>query len=197
MSGFGVLVLFMATPCEKRERQDRILAELSELGLALARDLQACALAAVEPAAKAELSLAFQRTSRSVRQSLALEARFDRDRLAAAREDRDIAKRAEAFRAARRRAQVKLGVERCIWDEAEDAEAEALLADLDDYLERDALADLFAGDDPIEAHIARLCAELGVDTPETRAARREEPDGAVADAPAQVHDGPAPRRSSG
>jgi hypothetical protein len=34
----------MATTQEKRERQDRILAELSELGLELARDLQACAL---------------------------------------------------------------------------------------------------------------------------------------------------------
>jgi hypothetical protein len=194
MVGLDVLVLFMGTPSEKRERQDRILAELSELGLALARDLQACALAADEPAAKADLSLAFQRTSRSVRQSLALEARFDRDRLAAAREDRDLAKRAEAFRVARRRAQVKLGVERCIWDEAEDAEAEALLADLDDYLERDALADLFAGDDPIEAHIARLCAELGVDTPETRAARRSEADVQPDEAPA---DPTLLRRSSG
>jgi len=51
-----------------------ILAELSELGLALARDLQACALAADEASDKADLSLAFQRTSRSVRQTLALEA---------------------------------------------------------------------------------------------------------------------------
>ena len=184
----------MATPLEKRERQDRILAELSELGLALARDLQACALAADEASAKADLSLAFQRTSRSVRQTLALEARLDRDRLAAEREAHDIARRAEAFRVARRKARVKLGVERCIWDEAEDDEAEALLADLDDRLERDALADLFAGDDPIETHIARLCAELGVETPETLAARRADPD-RVADQGAA--DPALVRRSSG
>jgi len=155
----------MATTSEKRERQDRILAELSELGLELARDLQACALAADEASAKADLSLAFQRTSRSVRQTLALEAKLERDRQTAEREDREVAKRAEGFRAARRKAQVRLAVERCVWSEAEGDEAETLIADLDDYLERDALADAFSGDDPVETHIARVCAELGVTPP--------------------------------
>jgi len=157
--------LFMATAAEKIERQDRILAELSELGLVLARDLQACALAAGEASDKADLSLAFQRTSRSVRQTLALEAKLERDRQTVERETREVAKRAEAVRVDRRRAQVKLAVERCVWSEADGDEADTLLADLDDRLERDALSDAFAGDDPVEAHIARLCAELGVAAP--------------------------------
>ena len=155
----------MVTPQEKIERQDRILAELSELGLALARDLQACALAADEASDKADLSLAFQRTSRSVRQTLALEAKLERDRQTAERESRESATRAEAVRVARRKAQVKLAVERCVWSEADGDEAETLLNDLDDRLERDTLSDAFAGDDPVEAHIARLCAELGVTPP--------------------------------
>lgn len=164
----------METPLEKRERQDRILAELSELGLELARDLQASALAAREASDKADLSLAFHRTSRSVRQSLALEARLERDREAADREDHEVAKRAASAHAARRKAQVKLAVERCVWSEADGDEAEKLLNDLDDILELDTLSDTYAGDDPVETHIARICAELGVDTPEAFAARRAE-----------------------
>jgi hypothetical protein len=167
-----VLVLFMATPPEMRERQARILAELSELGLALARDLQACALAADQASEKAELSLAFHRTSRSVRQSLALEAKFERDHQAAQREDGEVAKRAATFHVEKRKALVKLVVERCVWSEADGEEAEKLLSDLDDILELDALSGTFAGDDAIEAHVARICAQLGVDTPEAFAARR-------------------------
>jgi hypothetical protein len=152
----------MATPLEMRERQDRILAELCELGLVLARDLQACALAADQASEKADLSLAFQRTSRSVRQTLALESKLERDRRLAEREAYEAVERAETVRAAQRRAQVKLAVERCVWSEAEGDEAETLLADLDDRLERDALSDAFSDDEPVETHIARLCAELGV-----------------------------------
>ena len=152
----------MAMAVEKRERQDRILAELSELGLALAQKLQASAMIAEDVSETAELSLAFQRVSRSVRQTLALEAKFDRDRQTAEREDREVAKRAETLRAARRKAQVRLAVERCVWSEADGDEAENLLSDLDDRLELDTLSDAFAGDDPIEVHIARLCAELGL-----------------------------------
>lgn len=62
-----VRVSFTATPTEMRERQERILAELSELGLALARDLQARALAADDAAEATELGLAFHRVARSVR----------------------------------------------------------------------------------------------------------------------------------
>ena len=105
-------------------------------------------------------------------------------------------------RMARRRAQVKLAVERYVWAEAEGSEAEDLVADLDDILELDALSGAVAGDDDIEAHVSRVCAELGVDTPETLAARRAEapsaasPISADAASEPQVND-PKPWRSSG
>ena len=192
----------MATPSEKHERQDRILAEILELALDLARSTQARALVAEDASDVADLGLTFQRATRSVRQTLALEAKFERDRKSAERADEDVAKRVKAVHVARRRAQVKLAVERCVWAEADGSEAENLVADLDDILELDALSGAFAGDDAIEAHVARVCAELGVDTPETLAARRAEapsacsPISADAAPEPQVKD-PQPWRSSG
>jgi hypothetical protein len=161
-----VLLLFMTTSAEKIERQDRILAELAELGAALAHDLQARALAADDAALAADLGRAFHTVSRSVRQTLALDAKLERDRQRQSREDRADATRAHAVRADRRKAQVKAAVERCIWSEADGHEAERLLDDLDERLDLDDLADAFAGEDPIAAHIARLCADLGVTAPD-------------------------------
>jgi multidrug efflux pump subunit AcrA (membrane-fusion protein) len=155
----------MSTAAEKRERQERILAELSELGLTLARDLQARALAAADIAEASELGLTFQRVSRSVRQTLALEAKLERDRQRADREDRDEAQLARTAYAEQRKAQVKIAVKRCVRYEHDGFDAENLLDELDDRLDEDALHDLFAGDDDIDLHIARMCAELGVPEP--------------------------------
>jgi len=192
----------MATPPEMRARQDRILTELSELGLALARDLQGCALATADMSEKADLSLAFQRTSRSVRQTLALEAKLERDRQVAEREHHETVQRAEAHRVERRRTQVKLAVERCIWSEADGDEAELLLIELEDRLERDDLGEALAGDDPVETHIARLCAELGLESPPP-CGERVGSGGVSADAagsglaPGETHLPKGPWRSSG
>ena len=152
----------MAPDAEMTERHARGLAELTELGLSLARDLHACALAEPDPRTKAETALAFHRVSRSVRQSMALEARLKRDRM---RDDREA--RAEAVQAAEalvrtRKAQVRAAVERLIWTEAEnDEEAERLIDQLGEHLDEAALHQGFA-DDPVEVHIARLRAELGL-----------------------------------
>ena len=154
----------MATPAEKIERQDRILAELSELGLELARDLQARALAADDVVVAADLGRAFHSVSRSVRQTLALDAKLDRDRQRQDREDRIDAVRAHQARRDRRRDQVRAAVERCVWNEADGSEAERLLADLDDYLDADDLTDHLP-DETLDAHIARICAGLGVSPP--------------------------------
>jgi hypothetical protein len=188
----------MATSSDKRARQERILAELSELGLALARDLQARALAAQDVAEASELGLAFHRVSRSVRQTLALEAKLERDAQRADREDLADAVRARTARADRRRAQVRIAVERCVWSEADGPEAERLLHELDDRLEEAALSDDFTGEDPVDVHIARICAELGVEppAPTTFEAAREASRGVPAGRDAQA-DPPLPRRSSG
>src|ERR1700761_3531589 len=75
-----VLVSFMASAAVRRERQDAVLAELSELGLTLARDLHARALAAETPVEAEKLALAFPRVSRGVRQTCALELKLERAR---------------------------------------------------------------------------------------------------------------------
>ena len=158
------------------ERRGRILAELAELGLSLARVAHERALAAETPEATSELALAFHRISRSVRQTLALEAKLERDR---AHQDREV--RAEAARqhengVARRKNQVRMAVERSVWNEAEGAEAERLIDELDDLLEEEALSDSFTAD-PVEAHIERIRADLGLAATGTPLLHRPEEDG--------------------
>ena len=195
----------MFTAAEKRERQDRILAELSELGAALARDLQARTLAATDIAEASDLGLAFQRVSRSVRQTLALGAKLDRDQQRADREDRTEAQEARTAYAERRKAQVQIAVKRCIRYEHSGHDAENLLDELNDRLDEDALHDVFAGESDIDLHIARMCAELGVPEPgadeastEAAAASLSPATGVVAmtEEPAAQADGAAEWRSS-
>jgi phosphate-selective porin len=154
----------MSDAAEMTERRGRILAELSERGLSLARALHARALAAETTEEACELGLAFHRISRSLRQTLALEARLERDDRRQDHEDRVEAQRQDQARVLRRRTQVRIAMERAIWNEAEGDEAERLLDDLDDVLEGEVLADGFA-DAPLDAHIARLCAEFGLAAP--------------------------------
>ena len=183
----------MSDGAQVAERQGRILGELAELGLSLARVVHERALAAETPEATSELALAFHRISRSVRQTLALEAKLERDR---ARQDREV--RAEAARqhengVARRKHQVRMAVERSVWNEAEGAEAERLLDELDDILEEEALSDAFA-EGPVEAHVARLRADLGLAATDTPLLHRPEEDGgggsARSDETEGAHGGP-------
>jgi hypothetical protein len=150
----------MSDATAKTERQDRILAELSELGLTLARGLHGRALAAETAEEAQALSLAFHRISRSVRQTIALETKLDRERSRQDSDDRREAARRNEASATRRKAQVRLAVERAIWTEAEGLEAERLLDELDDVLEEGALSDGFL-DDPV-ALIARIQDDLGL-----------------------------------
>jgi hypothetical protein len=146
------------------ERHDRILAELSELGLSLARELHAAALVAVADGAQEQaqtLSLAFHRISRSVRQTVALEAKLGRDRRRQDQDDRRADERRGEVQASRRKAQVRIAVERAIWTEAEGDEAERLADDLDDMLEAMALAEGFL-EGPVEMLIARIRDDLGL-----------------------------------
>jgi hypothetical protein len=115
----------------------------------------------------AELSLAFNRLSRSVRQTIALQAKLAGARRREGREDAAEAQRADEDRGQRRKAQVRHAVERLIWTETEsDAEAERLVDELDEMVSEEMLYDGF-GDEAVEAHIARLSAELGVTPPAT------------------------------
>src|SRR5690349_14267659 len=97
----------MATRDDMAERHGRGLAELAELGLSLARHLHECALAAETPEQAAAAAAAFHRISRSVRQTMALEAKLERDRLRADREAESHAVRNSEAQVQRRRAQVR------------------------------------------------------------------------------------------
>ena len=143
------------------ERHGRILGRLSELGLALAEAAQERALCAETTPEVRDLTLAFHRAARSVRQTLALEAKLERDRRRQDREDDALAVRRARDAAQTRKARVRLAVERLVWTEADEDEAENLLADLDDRLEEAAYGDDFA-DQPIEALIERIAADLGL-----------------------------------
>ena len=157
------------------ERRRQLLGELAELSMSLARDLHACALAAETPEEKAAMAAAFQKTARSVRQSLALHARLGREERQEARAADDLARAAaetaEAGRAAkviRRRRQVQRAVERLIWSEVENPddedqtdEADALARAMEEAIEVAAEEPDFA-DVPFGALIERLCADIGL-----------------------------------
>jgi hypothetical protein len=173
--------MFMADTPARRERQDAVLAELSELGLTLARDLHARALAAETPQEADRLALAFQRVSRGVRQTFALELKIERARRVAEREDAQAA--AEAQRAAvqaareaepsfmqqrdtptdRRKSRVRNALTRLIWQEAEgdEDEIEILDADLETRLYEASLREDFL-DLPIETVIRQLKSDMGL-----------------------------------
>ena len=150
------------------EKVQRILGELTELGLTLARDLHARALAAEGAQEAQALGLAFQRVSRSVRQSLALEAKMQRDAKLAAREawigERQAEERARQAHVTglwNHKGRVHVAMRRLIWAEAEgdDDEIETLEEDLSARLDEAALDEDFLKT-PVEALVARLAAEM-------------------------------------
>jgi hypothetical protein len=162
------------------EKHARILGELAEFGLNLARKLHDQAMAAEAPEETAELARAFHSVSRSVRQTLALEARLQRDAARQDREDRDEAERRDrserydAERAARapfeeRKKKIGNVLERLVWSEHEDDEAENLFDDIYERLKEDSHEEGFL-DHAIDDQIERLCAEFGLTPPERRVA---------------------------
>jgi hypothetical protein len=163
--GFYVLVLFVS-PAGIAETRSRMLGELAELGLVLARDLQQAALVAEDPQDKVRLAEAFARVGRGVRQSLALHARMERDAARAAADAETQAVGMEPVRRSRRKAEVRSAVEAVIWREHErlDVDPDLLLEDLNDCLDAEARTDVFLHTDPA-TQIARLCRALELPIP--------------------------------
>lgn len=151
--------MFMFAPADMAETRMRMLGELAELGLVLARDLQQAALVAEDVQEKARLADAFGRVSRGVRQSIALHDRLERDA-------RTEALRQEPQRRARRKAEVRQVVAASIWREYErlDAHPDHLLAELDLHLAAESETGGFLEHEP-DAVIARLCRALGLSVP--------------------------------
>ncbi|THD75128.1 MAG: hypothetical protein E7812_17820 [Phenylobacterium sp.] len=148
------------------ETRMKMLGELAELGLVLARDLQQAALTAKELDEKVRLADAFHRVGRGVRQSLALHARLERDAQRTEREDDAGRPSPVEAKRVQRKAQLKSVVERLIWTEREKldespttlrlrlAQMLAAEAETEDFLDLDA-----------EAQVANLCRILGLIPP--------------------------------
>ena len=167
-----------ARDLERGERHLAMLAELSEIGMRLARSLGELADTRIEqekkgvdaPGRSEDAAAAFDKMSQTVRRTLALEAR-----LAAgvkARREGLFAERAE--RRATRSAAHKTAVDDAIVDGLHDAYAadcpDAEYHDLSDRLMEDAReylgdADEMRGylDRPVGETVSRLCAALGLD----------------------------------
>jgi len=157
MGGSCVLVLFVDTTPDIAAQQHRMLTELAELGLAFARGLEA-RVAAVQSLDEAQaLALAFHRISRSVRLCLALQSRLQRERREGVRQDRILNDRLVETR----KAQVRAVLTRAAYDEHEADDAEALLDELEERLDEEALYEDFP-EGPVEACIERIRAWLGL-----------------------------------
>ncbi|TAJ71092.1 MAG: hypothetical protein EPO51_15055 [Phenylobacterium sp.] len=157
----------MSIPPDMAERHARVLARLTELGLALAERTFEDAEAAETPAERIEAVKAFHTVSRSVRQTVALEAKLTRQQAQDLREAERIAaatppRKPSGANLARRINAVRDAVTRVIWHEAEDDDTAAWLEEM----LADGMAEGFQRDDfcaePLDDHIARLCQEMGL-----------------------------------
>lgn len=148
------------------ERHAAILAELAEIGMVMARGLREEVETAESPEAKARAVAAFPRLARAVRQTLALEARFRRDaaRDRVAADERVATEMTGHIR--RRKAQVRMWMQRAICQETPDDKeiAEARLYDLYERLDDAVLEEDFALA-PFPEVIAYLHRELGLEPP--------------------------------
>ena len=150
---------------DRAERRLRILQELAEIGMDLARAVRTRALAAdADLSAAVDLGLSFSRIARAVRQTVALEARLEQDRQAAAAERAERQARDAREQADKHKARIRGLVERAIDAEASGEAAEDLLGDLDERLED---ADDLAGfaDRPVAEIVQHICRELDVTPP--------------------------------
>ena len=160
-----VLFLFMVDQAEMTARHARILAELSELGLAFARDARADAEAAETPEQRAQQALVFQRVSRSVRQTLALEAKFARDAQRAEREAADVEAKRDREQVRFRKHRLQTAVEALVWRETEDLsdrEASDFERELDAAIEDESGQAGFLTED-IAAQVGRILTRLGLE----------------------------------
>jgi hypothetical protein len=147
-------------PAEARAQlRFEVLGELTRIGMALARDV---GREAAEPqggpdAPPVDFAMQFSRISRAVRQTVALEAKFDAERQA--RRDKAAADLAveTRLRGIRRKARVSDLVE---WVLESESDSERLTENLNERLED--LDDCDFADRPLGEIVASICRDLGV-----------------------------------
>jgi hypothetical protein len=144
-------------------REDAMLMQLAELCLDVARDLRDRVLTTKDDAVAAELAQAVHAVARSLRLSLAMKARLERERRRPWTEPQEPG---------HRETQPDTDDERLVWTERE-SETESLTEDLEEDFERE---DLSAHD--LDTHIARTrkrLARYGRSPVEEAAGRRVSP----------------------
>jgi hypothetical protein len=153
-------------PADARtERHLRMLQELAEIGMDLARGVRAQALDPAAEAAGGDFGLVFSRIARAVRQTLALETRIAQEQ--AARDEQRLAEETRRNRDAvlrrgrARKNTVHEAVEQAVMAEAEGDELENLLSELDECLEDEDELDF--ADRPIGEQVARICRGLDIE----------------------------------
>ena len=148
-----VLGLFMANggDQDRAAKRQALLSELAEIGMALARDLPR--QAAEADADLDVIALRYSQVSRAVRQTLALEARFEQETL-------ERTTRAAKRRGARRKIDVEQLVTRAIKSEFSEEVAEHLVDKLEERLLDDLDEDYT--ETPLPMLGAQICHALGL-----------------------------------
>ena len=176
----------MPRNADKQARREAMLDELAELGLMVAKELAVRLRESEDIDETVALAGAFQKTSRAVRLTLALDAKLEREaardaaaeaRAAEAETEAKAARAAErqrdAARAARaaapadpieaRKSRVRSLMNRLVWNESEGDEEdyEVLVGDLNARLDEAALSPGFE-ELPIETLARRMIADMGL-----------------------------------
>jgi len=158
---------------------EAMLGQLAGLDLTLARHVHACAMATEDPTEVADLVKAYQRVSRCVRQSLALQARLKRER---ERDQRDNPPppppkpKRDPHRIAERQEALRAPVQRVVWaeyerpDDEDEDEAGYFFDLLEQRLQVRARDDAFGMvvqdgawvEEPLDEHVVRFSRDLGL-----------------------------------
>lgn len=156
----------MPSPQEIAEKHARILGEIAAFGLDLARKLHDQAMAAEEPQVTADLAKAFHAVSRTLRQTMLLEARVVSDGEGLARQARAAAEAAACAPVEARVARISQVIGRITEAAYDDTdEGDRIYEEVTDRLEEDKLEPGFL-DQPIDAQIERLCKAFGLPLPQ-------------------------------
>jgi hypothetical protein len=170
----------MSSQSEKQARAEAMLGELAELSLMVAKELAVRLRESEDPEQAVALAGAFQKVSRVVRLTLALNFKLERDAERAAREaekaladaeaakPRPVAERPPPHPVEVRKERVSNLLYRLLWNESEgdSEEFEVLQEDLNARLDEIALDPTFETT-PIEVTVQRLVADMALASPFT------------------------------
>jgi hypothetical protein len=147
---------------EMTERHSAALARVAEMAERLAMKHADRALETEDPKIEASATAAFQKATRVMRQSMALEAKLIRDAEQGVREAKHRAEWSNLSATHDRRRQVAATVERLIRnDPGTSGDAEHLCDELDDLLDVEELTETFLTED-LTVQVTRLCNALGL-----------------------------------